>query len=46
MSMLNGDLGGVLGCSVDFGTIEEEDPYGNWIIRKLSIKDIIRNIVH
>lgn len=46
MSRLNGDVGGVINSSVDFGTIEEEDINGNWIIRKISIKEIIRNAVH
>lgn len=46
MSMLNGEMGGTINSSVDFGTIEEEDQHGNWIIRKIPIKDIIRNIVH
>ena len=46
MSMLNGDMGGTINSSVDFGTIEEEDQHGNWIIRKIPIRDIIRNIVH
>ena len=46
MSRLNGDVGGVINSSVDFGTIEEEDINGNWIIRKIPIKEIIRNAVH
>jgi hypothetical protein len=46
MSRLNGDVGGVINSSVDFGTIEEEDANGNWIIRKIPIKEIIRNAVH
>lgn len=46
MSRLNGDVGGVINSSVDFGTIEEEDTNGNWIIRKIPIKEIIRNAVH
>jgi hypothetical protein len=46
MSMLNGDLGGTVNSSVDFGTIEEEDQNGNWIIRKIPIKEIICNMVH
>ena len=46
MCRLNGDLGGTINSTVDFGTIEEEDTNGNWVIRKIPIKDIIRNMVH
>ena len=46
MSMLNGDLGGTINSSVDFGTIEEENQDGNWIIRKIPIQEIITNMVH
>lgn len=46
MSMLNGDAGGTINSSVDFGTIEEEDQNGNWVIRKIPIKEIIQNMVH
>ena len=46
MCLLNGEVGGSLESSVDFGTIEEEDKNGNWLIRKLPIIDIIRNAVH
>lgn len=46
MCLLNGEVGGSLESSVDFGTIEEEDKFGNWTIRKYPIQDIIRNIVH
>lgn len=46
MCLLNGEIGGSLESSVDFGTIEEEDSKGNWVIRKIPIKDIIRNAVH
>ena len=46
MSMLNGDLGGTVNSSVDFGVIEEEDQNGNWVIRKIPIREIIRNMVH
>jgi hypothetical protein len=37
MCLLNGDVGGALESSVDFGTIEEEDENGNWNIRKVPI---------
>jgi hypothetical protein len=33
MCLLNGEVGGTLESSIDFGTIEEEDKDGNWIIR-------------
>lgn len=46
MCLLNGDVGGSLESSVDFGTIEEEDADGNWTIRSLPIQEIIRNAVH
>lgn len=46
MCLLNGEVGGSLESSVDFGTIEEEDKDGNWSIRSLPIPEIIRNAVH
>ena len=46
MCLLNGEVGGTIESSVDFGTIEEEDQYGNWTMRKIPIPEIIRNIVH
>lgn len=46
MCLLNGEVGGSLESSVDFGTIEEEDKNGVWTIRKLPIQEIIRNAVH
>ena len=46
MCLLNGEIGGTLDASIDFGTIEEEDKNGVWTIRKIPIQDIIRNIVH
>ena len=46
MCLLNGEVGGSLTSSVDFGQIEEEDENGNWVIKKIPIPDIIRNAVH
>jgi hypothetical protein len=46
MCLLNGEVGGSLASSVDFGTIEEEDANGTWTIRKVAIQDIIKNAVH
>ena len=46
MCLLNGEIGGNLESSIDFGTIEEEDINGNWVIRKIPIQDIIRNAIH
>jgi hypothetical protein len=46
MCLLNGEVGGSLESSIDFGTIQEEDSNGNWVIRKIPIQDIIRNAVH
>lgn len=46
MCLLNGEIGGNLESSVDFGTIEEEDANGIWTIRKIPIPEIIRNLIH
>jgi hypothetical protein len=46
MCLLNGEVGGSLESSVDFGVIEQEDSNGNWVITKVPIQDIIRNMVH
>ena len=46
MCLLNGEVGGSLTSSVDFGQIEEEDENGNWVIKKIPIPEIIRNAVH
>ena len=46
MCLLNGDIGGSLESSVDFGKIEEEDQNGNWVVTPITIPDIIRNMVH
>lgn len=46
MCLLNGDVGGSLESSVDFGQIEEQSPNGVWTIRQLPIYEIIRNLVH
>lgn len=46
MCQLNGEVGGSLGASIDFGTIEEVTANGDVKIIKLPIPDIIRNIVH
>ena len=46
MCLLNGEVGGSLESSVDFGTIEEENQNGDWVIRKIPIYDIIRNMLH
>ena len=43
MCLLNGEVSGSVESPVDFGTIEEEDQNGVWTIRKLPIKEIIRN---
>jgi hypothetical protein len=46
MCLLNGEVGGSLESTVDFGQIEEESQDGIWTIRKLAIPDIIREAVH
>ena len=45
MCLLNGEVGGSLESSVDFGTIEEEID-NHWVIRKIPIFEIIKNAVH
>ena len=46
MCLLNGEVGGSLEASIDFGTIEEENKNGVWTIRPIPIPEIIRNAVH
>ena len=46
MSLLNGDIGGQIPALTDFGTIQEENNDGTWVISKIPIKDIILNMVH
>jgi hypothetical protein len=46
MCLLNGEVGGSLESSVDFGTIEEESADGVWTITPIPVYDIIRNAVH
>ena len=46
MCLLNGEIGGSLESNIDFGTIEEENNKGEWITRKLTVIEIIRNMVH
>lgn len=46
MCLLNGEIGGSLHSSVDFGTLEEVDDNGNIKILKHPLKDIIRESVH
>jgi hypothetical protein len=50
MCALNGEIGGTLTSSVDFGTVEDIEtlPSGEKItkITHLNVKDIIRNVVH
>ena len=46
MCLLNGDVGGSLESSVDFGTIQEENNDGIWVIKRVPIYDIIKNLVH
>ena len=46
MCLLNGDVGGSLESSIDFGTIQEEDINGNWTITQVPIPEIIKNMVH
>lgn len=46
MCLLNGEISGSLGSSVDFGTIEQEVSEGVWKKVKLPVKNIIREMVH
>jgi hypothetical protein len=46
MCLLNGEVGCTLESSIDFGTIEEENSKGEWVIRKITIPEIIRHAVH
>lgn len=46
MALLNGDIGGNVNASTDFGQIEEESKNGVWMIRKIPVQEIIRNAVH
>lgn len=46
MCQLNGEIGGTLTASIDFGVMEKEDATKVIHMIKLPIKDIIRNIVH
>ena len=45
MVLLNGEVSGSLESPVDFGQISEEKD-GFWIIRKIPISEIIKNVVH
>lgn len=46
MCMLNGEMSGALESSVDFGTIEEVDKDGNITYKKISLENIIRNMIY
>ena len=46
MCLLNGEVGGTLESTVDFGIIEEENSKGEWVTRKITIPEIIRHAVH
>lgn len=46
MCLLNGEVGGSLEASIDFGNIEEENDEGVWTITPIPVYDIIRNAVH
>jgi hypothetical protein len=46
MSLLNGEMGGSINSSVDFGKVEEIDKYGNRKFIEIPVKQIIRDIVH
>ena len=46
MCLLNGEVGGSLESSIDFGVIEEETADGVWQITPIPVYQIIRNAVH
>ena len=46
MCLLNGDISGSLEASIDFGQIEEEGLDNTWTIKKITIPEIIKNLVH
>ena len=46
MCLINGDVGGAIYASVDFGTREEVDDEGNKELVDINIEDIIREAVH
>lgn len=46
MALLNGEIGGSIGGTTDFGSIDEENEKGEWVNRKLTIYEIIREAVH
>jgi hypothetical protein len=46
MTLLNGEMGGIINASTDFGSIEEETQEGIWSIRKIPLYTIIKNAVH
>ena len=46
MCLLNGEVGGALESSVDFGTIEEVAQDGSITYTKISLENIIRNMIH
>ena len=46
MCLLNGEVGGSLESSVDFGKIDEESEDGVWTTRQIPLMEIIKNAVH
>lgn len=46
MCLLNGEVGGVLPISIDFGTVEQKNEQGLVTKQKLKLVDIILGIVH
>jgi hypothetical protein len=46
MCLLNGEVSGMVEAQIDFGKIEEENIYGDWITTSIPLQTVIRNIVH
>jgi len=46
MCLLNGEVGGSIESSVDFGTEEIVNRNGITVLKKIPINTIIRNMIH
>ena len=46
MCLLNGEVSGAFEASIDFGQIEEQTLDNTWTIKKITIPEIIKNLVH
>lgn len=46
MCLLNGEVGGTINVTTDFGKMDEQTTSGYWITKHVLLKDIIKNAVH